>query len=402
MANCIISEFEELLKLKKFWKEYQTNKNMAQPFWNTYYIISDAINNEYNEDIRNKLIRWCDVTNYTYFKDVKPVKYYIQAKMLYRDGFYDSVIVMVRSICEMICYQILSEHNKDFSNEQNYNRFILKITMFPKTISIKEYTENSNSLINQIYVKDNQNNIKLNKNHLVRKVLTEYPKKEFEILMKQLDLDGFFNNNILSYKNYNILNSIYGKANTYVHKSSNNNLSLEKDARELIINIGNVLYEIYGSDNFDINTTISSAYNEFKDICNGINFSIDCYKTPQDAQLGYYNLPSQEQFNQLCSLEGTWNIKWKHHKILKNALIIFTVNKNDVFVNIKYSAQSNKIINPMDIKLYDNTIVLREFDNKNNLHDSTVHSFFKLNIFTKTILTGKTSTGEDVIATKVI
>lgn len=74
MDNTLISEFEDILKLKQFQYEYSIRPEMAQPFWSTYYSISDAIVNEYGEEVKDKLFRWCDVTRYMYFHNVESVK----------------------------------------------------------------------------------------------------------------------------------------------------------------------------------------------------------------------------------------------------------------------------------------------------------------------------------------
>lgn len=117
--------------------------------------------------------------------------------------------------------------------------------------------------------------------------------------------------------------------------------------------------------------------------------------------MSYYNLPSKEQFDKFCSLEGKWNVKWKENNSFRNGEIIFRINENDGYVNIGYSLKQSRINNPMDIKLYDDKIVLREFDEKTSKHVEEKHSAFKLHIFNENTLLGTTLKGEDVIAIRI-
>ncbi|RZM24567.1 MAG: hypothetical protein EOO88_22405, partial [Pedobacter sp.] len=67
----------------------------------TFERISNALKKEYIENSDDKLNRWIEVTAALWFRDVAPVRFYLQAKMLYRDGFYEAAIILSRSICEM-------------------------------------------------------------------------------------------------------------------------------------------------------------------------------------------------------------------------------------------------------------------------------------------------------------
>ncbi len=107
-----ISEFEELLKIREFSK----NSKLRIPFLCTYELISKALKEEYQESIDEKIKRWVASTHIPYFKDVEPVPFILQAKMLYRDGFYEASIILLRSVCEMICYDLLSKKPHPFGN----------------------------------------------------------------------------------------------------------------------------------------------------------------------------------------------------------------------------------------------------------------------------------------------
>src|SRR5436190_20616702 len=85
----VIAEFEELLKVKEFHKD----KNWLA-LECTYQTILDALKNEYYGNIRDKLDRWIYISNARYFKYAQPVKYYFQAKMLFRDGYYEAAITL--------------------------------------------------------------------------------------------------------------------------------------------------------------------------------------------------------------------------------------------------------------------------------------------------------------------
>jgi hypothetical protein len=71
--------------------------------------------------------------------------------MLYRDGFYESVIITVRSICEMICYDILRNMTHPFGNENEVGfinfRTLLKFIAIPKILP-KDIFENE--ILNEI------------------------------------------------------------------------------------------------------------------------------------------------------------------------------------------------------------------------------------------------------------
>ena len=82
---------------------------MKRPFDCTYELIAKALKEEYSENIDEKIKRWVSVTHIPYFENAKPVIYHIQAKMLYRDGFYEASIALSRFVCEMICYDLLQK-----------------------------------------------------------------------------------------------------------------------------------------------------------------------------------------------------------------------------------------------------------------------------------------------------
>ena len=60
----IISEFEDLIKIKKFY-----NENKTEPYICTYEQIKKAIENEYIEKLDEKINRWVNSTHVLYFKN---------------------------------------------------------------------------------------------------------------------------------------------------------------------------------------------------------------------------------------------------------------------------------------------------------------------------------------------
>ena len=112
----IISEYEELLKVKKFSDERKEDSEMQIPFECTYERLKNDLKDHYVENIDEKISRWISITKAPYFHDVIPVRFYIQAKMLYREGFYEAAISVSRSIAEMICYEELANKPHPFGD----------------------------------------------------------------------------------------------------------------------------------------------------------------------------------------------------------------------------------------------------------------------------------------------
>src|SRR3990167_8114812 len=76
--------------------------------------IRNDVFGEYQANLDQKIDRWLDVTRAQYWKRSQSVEFYIQAKMLYRDGFYEATIMMARSICEMVCYELIDRVSHPF------------------------------------------------------------------------------------------------------------------------------------------------------------------------------------------------------------------------------------------------------------------------------------------------
>src|SRR6266542_4382675 len=224
-SDIIISEYEELVKIKEFHRERK-----IQPLECTYQAIIKALEQENSENITEKLDRWTTVTNARYFKQALPVVYYFQAKMLFRDGYYEAAITVSRSICEMICYDHLKKQSHPFGNYEQMElenfRTLVKYLAIPKSIP-KDVFENDSlpkvqstqesNLIKSSYNLDrkcNQYNFKIENGKEARNLNKLY----------QIFEDASYN-----YKEnfpddtFNIINRVYDDGNTYVHARKSKN-----------------------------------------------------------------------------------------------------------------------------------------------------------------------------------
>ena len=308
-----LSEYEELIKVKRFFIE---GEKEFHDF--TFEKIKKGLSEEYQENIDDKIERWIDITVYEHFIKAKPVEYYILTKMLYRDGFYEAAIVTTRSICEMICYDKLKNIKHPFGTKKEFElinfRMLLNFIVLPKEFEIEEF---ENSILKNISLADNKNFIKssyqLNKKNKKYNLKLENAQtnKNLKRFLSILDETTYKAYEVLSKDNYNLLNQIYDLGNSYVHASQKLH-SAKIDARNIIMNISKVLYDIYGIKTFDElkKLEIETAYKNYPDICKGINFMIEVYKTPNDAQKGYFNIPSETFIKRFLNLEGNWNGKW--------------------------------------------------------------------------------------------
>src|SRR5262245_59642837 len=109
----IIEDYEPLLELKAAFEARQ-----RPAFDGVLLELSDELAAEYRAKIIEKVSRWATATVVPRFYDMPPARAYIQAKMLYRDGFYEATIMVSRSIAEMICYDRLDGVAHPFGNMQ--------------------------------------------------------------------------------------------------------------------------------------------------------------------------------------------------------------------------------------------------------------------------------------------
>jgi hypothetical protein len=213
----ILSEYENILRIKNAHSKKQHDKYLD--------LIRKDLSDEYLDNIEKKIERWVDITNYMYFESNKPVEYYIQAKMIYRDGFFEASISLARSICEMICYDLLKTIKHPFGREDNIE------------------------------------------------------KQNFRTLLKFVQK----NSNRLSQEEIDFLNEIYDIGNNYVHPKSKQNP--KKDSRKSLTKLGNVIFKLYGIKKIEdlMGKWIQTAYTNFPDVCKGYHLMLDVYTTPEAA-----------------------------------------------------------------------------------------------------------------------
>lgn len=187
--------------------------------------IRADVSGEYQANLDQKIERWLDVTRAEYWKRSPCVEFYIQAKMLYRDAFYEATIMTARSVCEMVCYDLIDRVPHPFGSRADVER------------------ENFRKLARFL--------------HDDRKVL---PPKSFELL-----------------------NEVYDIGNNYVHPKTGQ--KPKEDSRLCLLKLGEALWNLYGATSADIKTgvTIQSAYAAFPEICTSYHFMLDAFPSPEAA-----------------------------------------------------------------------------------------------------------------------
>lgn len=190
--------------------------------------IRRDLSKEYNGNIDEKIQRWIEVTRVQYFHKARPVDFYIQAKMLYRDGFFEAAIMMCRSTAEMTCYDLLQTVPHPFGPVEEVER------------------QNFRRLLRFLFEEAHRIN-----DHI-----------------------------------FALLNQLYDIGNNYVHPKADQNA--KKDAGTCLMLLGETTFELYGvkspQETFQPGMTIESAYSAFPDICRGLYLGITFFKTPEAAE----------------------------------------------------------------------------------------------------------------------
>ncbi len=315
-----ISEFEDLIKIKAFHK----NKRLKMAYDCTYEKIAKALKDEYSQNIDDKINRWLSVTHVQYFEDVKCIRYYFQAKMLYRDGFYESAIMLTRSISEMICYDLLSKTPHPFGDiellEVPMFRVFVDFLAIPKSIKENIFV---NRIIKQISDADDRNLIKssykydkLSKTYYF-KIENGKRKNNLKRLFEIFTSIGFDHIDCFRNDTKELLHRLYDIGNLYVHSKNSYNTPKE-DAFNCLNMLTQILFDIYGfkSNKFEEGMIIKAGYLDFPDICLGMNFAIEAAATPslEEANRIYYNLPHKKYFEKLFRAVGTWIGEWENEK----------------------------------------------------------------------------------------
>jgi hypothetical protein len=186
--------------------------------------IRTDLKEEYLGNLDEKIDRWLDVTRVMHFREARPVEFYMQAKLLYRDGFYEAAIMLARSIAEMICYESLQTLSHPFGTQEEIER------------------------------------------------------QNFRRLAKFLHDDAHH----IDDRIYVLLNSIYDIGNNYVHPKANK--QAKQDARQCMMLIGESIDSLYGVRHFKVGTHFKNAYASFPDICRGMHLGVFVFKTPALAE----------------------------------------------------------------------------------------------------------------------
>lgn len=181
---------------------------------------------EYKTQLDKKVRRWVEATVVSRFFDRGPVRYYTQAKMLYRDVFYEATIMLCRSTAEMICYDRLDGAAHPFGSVQQVEK------------------RNFRDLLRWIHDND-----------------------------ARIDAKCFQN-----------LNDLYDIGNNYIHPKSG--MTPTSDSLKSLHLLGESLFIIYGVKGIKdlVGRRVRSAYLDFPDINSGQNFLLTAFATPQAAE----------------------------------------------------------------------------------------------------------------------
>jgi hypothetical protein len=218
--TAILEDYEPLLELRSAFE-----RGEKQAFEGALEEISSELADEYRTKIEDKALRWATATVMLHFYDSAPTRSYIQAKMLYRDGFYEATIMVARSIAEMICYDRLDHLTHPFGNREQIER------------------------------------------------------KNFRQLIKWLsENDSSVNQTV-----FTNLNDLYDLGNNYVHPKAEQQPKV--DSLRALHLIGQSIFEIYGVMSVEemIGKTIRTPYSDFPDICGGHNFLLTGFTSPEAA-----------------------------------------------------------------------------------------------------------------------
>ncbi len=388
-----ISEYEELLKIK----EFSQDSRMRMPYYCTYELIAKALKDEYAENTGDRIERWANVTHVPYFENVKPVTYYFQAKMLYRDGFYEASIVLARSVCEMICYDLLSRTAHPFGDIESIEvpvfRVFVNFLAIPKTIERSAFEEQIIARINDL---DDANfaksSYKFDKSANAYSFKIENGRKKDNLarFLKIFGEVGFNNTDSFRSDTHQYLHRVYDIGNLYVHAKEN--LDPFRDATECLDMLAYILSDIYGVPALSAGKTIKSGYTDFPDVCKGMNFATEVAPTPEDAQRIYLNLPSQDQIDSVMQVIGVWNGEWRNERgESQTGVLTFFSNRADhLDANLRYTGvEGRERTESMEIRLFGSYFHLIGFDENDMKHRRNEHVFFELELLNNRLLVGQ-------------
>ncbi|QXU42847.1 hypothetical protein [Pedobacter sp. D749] len=391
--NELFTEFEELLKIQ----EFSLKKELRIAYLCTYEKIAKALKDEYSENIDDKVNRWVEVTKLQYFEKVAPITYFFQAKMLYRDGFYESSIMLSRSISEMVCYELLSRFPHPFGElsliETPLFRLFVDFLALPKRIAKKIFEDDIVSKLGTMedknFIKGSYTYKKESKDYLL-KIEVAREKKNQKRFFDLFNMVSFQQPDTFSDSTHKLFHELYDIGNGYVHSKVSAG-SAKEDAFKVLMMLTQILSGIFGPTTGLEGKVIKSGYSDFPDICKGMNFAIEVGLTVEDAQRIYYNIPAQRHFESAKNMIGTWNGRWRtvNGQSARGTLTCQMepgdmITASIVFINS--DGFENKM--PLEIRLFDGYIHLIEFDPSTMQHSSTIHLSFELDFFEKDLLLG--------------
>src|SRR5438270_818898 len=198
----ILEDHEPLLELRA---AYETRNRAA--YDGVLHELAQELADEYRAKIEDKVRRWASATVVLRFYDRPPARAYIQAKMLYRDGFYEATIMVSRSIAEMICYDRLDGVVHPFGTMQQVER------------------------------------------------------KCFRDLVKWLAT----NDRRITTKVFDNLNALYDLGNNYVHPKAGQNA--KDDSLTALHLIGEAVFEVYGAKSCEelVGRALRTPYSDYPD-----------------------------------------------------------------------------------------------------------------------------------------
>lgn len=391
----IVSDYEELFKFKKFAQNRNESSLKKRAYECTYERLKNDLKNQYSENLDDKINRWLDISQVQYFQDVLPITFYIQAKMLYRDGFYEAAISVSRSICEMICYEELAKTQHSFGDITIADKHSPGFTMLKQFLLLPKRIEKSifqKEIISKINDTDPTNkdsnfiksSYQLNKldNHYQLKTINAKKDENLNRFMKVFKDINFpyfetFTDDILQKLEY-----VWMNGSTYVHVKKSEN-DAKTDAFNIINEIGFVLFNLYGSE-LEINSTVVSAYSRFEDVCTGVTFGMDVFLSLEESAQGYYNLPSDSQGVRMRNIVGEWNGEWGLNGNTTKGVLEFRKEGEYVNCYLKLKGSIGEI--QMGISFYGDYFFINQING-----DRTKH-FFQLSFLDKNKLVGQHKT----------
>jgi len=273
----VVQEFEYLTKASR-----AINKDDIESAKQYISIIEQDLKGEYIDNIKDKVERWIEITKYEMFRECTPVNFYIQAKMLYRDGYYEAAIMLSRSICEQFCYDYLSSIPNKFKDRQEIEetnfRTLINYIVVPKIIDKQSFQDILSNVENDDRNILKANYVKLSDGKFEFKQTTD--KTKLKKIIKAIKTGA----NNLEWYQYDLINEVYDIGNDFVHPKSDKNP--KTNAKEIIAKIGEVLFITYGIRNIQdiLGNVVKTAYSNYPDICKCNHLLIDIYTSPEEAK----------------------------------------------------------------------------------------------------------------------